>query len=37
MLFDGALQELNNEMMDRLDELLLRAESDENYVPPKVI
>jgi hypothetical protein len=37
MLFDGAVQELNNEMMDRLDELLLRAESDENYVPPKVI
>lgn len=36
LLFDGALKDLNDEMIDRLITLLIRAESDENYVPPKV-
>jgi len=36
LLFGGAVKDLNNEMMDRLITLLRRAESDENYVPPRV-
>ena len=36
LLFDGALKDLNDEMIDRLITRLIRAESDENYVPPKV-
>ena len=36
LLFGGAVKDLNDEMMDRLITLLRRAESDENYVPPRV-